>query len=135
MANRVATIILNRPDKLNARTALIEREVSAAMGSAEEGQRHPSHRFDGRWLGLCAGVDMSLPSAVAEHGLDDQGREQVLRNGTNRARSPRSLRVIKRQVYEAMFQTLSEAFDISVRETMSSFQTRLRISRGCRALR
>ena len=78
---------------------------------------------------------MSLPSAVAEHGLDDQGREQVLRNGTNRARSPRSLRVIKRQVYEAMFQTLSEAFDVSVRETMSSFQTRLRISRGCRALR
>jgi enoyl-CoA hydratase/carnithine racemase len=37
--------------------------------------------------------------------------------------SPRSLRIIKRQVYEAMFQSLSEAFDISVREMMACFGT------------
>ena len=37
--------------------------------------------------------------------------------------SPRSLRIIKRQVYEAMFQPLSEAFDISVNEMMASFKT------------
>ena len=37
--------------------------------------------------------------------------------------SPRSLRIIKRQVYDAMFQPLSEAFDVSVREMIASFRT------------
>ena len=37
--------------------------------------------------------------------------------------SPRSLRIIKRQVYEAMFQPLAEAFDVSVKEMMASFKT------------
>ena len=37
--------------------------------------------------------------------------------------SPRSLRIIKRQVYEAMSQPLAEAFDISVREMMACFRT------------
>ena len=37
--------------------------------------------------------------------------------------SPRSLRIIKRQVYEAMLQPLSEAFDVSVREMIDSFRT------------
>ena len=34
--------------------------------------------------------------------------------------SPRSLRVIKRQVYDAMFQTLAEAFETSEREMVAS---------------
>jgi enoyl-CoA hydratase/carnithine racemase len=37
--------------------------------------------------------------------------------------SPRSLRIIKRQVYEAMSQPLAEALDISVREMMACFRT------------
>jgi enoyl-CoA hydratase/carnithine racemase len=37
--------------------------------------------------------------------------------------SPRSLRIIKRQIYEAMSQPLAEAFDISVREMMACFRT------------
>jgi enoyl-CoA hydratase/carnithine racemase len=37
--------------------------------------------------------------------------------------SPRSLRIIKRQVYEAMSQPLAEAFDISVREMIACFRT------------
>jgi len=36
--------------------------------------------------------------------------------------SPRSLRVIKRQVYDAMFQPLSEAFEIAEREMLESLQ-------------
>ena len=38
--------------------------------------------------------------------------------------SPRSLRVIKRQVYDAMFQTLSEAFETSEREMLASLQSK-----------
>lgn len=38
--------------------------------------------------------------------------------------SPRSLRIIKRQVYEAMSQPLAEAFDISVREMIACFRTK-----------
>jgi enoyl-CoA hydratase/carnithine racemase len=36
--------------------------------------------------------------------------------------SPRSLRVMKEQVYSAMFQTLSEAFDSSEQEMLQSLQ-------------
>ncbi len=36
--------------------------------------------------------------------------------------SPRSLRVIKRQVYESMFQTLAESFETSEREMLASLQ-------------
>jgi enoyl-CoA hydratase/carnithine racemase len=36
--------------------------------------------------------------------------------------SPRSLRVIKRQVYDAMFQPLGEAFEVAEREMLASLQ-------------
>ena len=36
--------------------------------------------------------------------------------------SPRSMRVIKRQVYEAMFQTLGQALDTSTEEMRTSLQ-------------
>jgi enoyl-CoA hydratase/carnithine racemase len=34
--------------------------------------------------------------------------------------SPRSMKVIKRQVYEAMFQSLQEAFEVSEKEMLAS---------------
>ena len=36
--------------------------------------------------------------------------------------SPRSLRVIKRQVYDAIFETLAESFESSEREMVASLQ-------------
>jgi enoyl-CoA hydratase/carnithine racemase len=36
--------------------------------------------------------------------------------------SPRSTRIMKRQVYDAMFQNLEEAFDVAEREMLASLQ-------------
>src|ERR1700727_92877 len=244
VANRVATITFNRPDKLNAWTAVMEKEESSAMENAWRDHDVWVIVLTGRGRGFCAGADMSLLSAGAEHGFVDQNREdqsrEAVRDGvpldfqkrysyfpaigkpviaaingpvvglglvitlycdlrlasdaarfsTTFARrglvaeygmawmlprivgianaldllfsartidpaeprgtgvvseilpqesflekvheyarelastvSPRSLRIIKRQVYEAMFQPLSEAFDVSVNEMMASFKT------------
>jgi enoyl-CoA hydratase/carnithine racemase len=89
IANRVATITLNRPDKLNAWTALMESEVRSHMEDAEQDDEVRVIILTGAGRGFCAGADMSLLSAVAERGLDcrdldDRGREQVLRDGANR---------------------------------------------------
>jgi enoyl-CoA hydratase/carnithine racemase len=89
VANRVATITLNRPDKLNAWTPLMESEVRSHMENAEQDDEVRVIVVTGAGRGFCAGADMSLLSAVAERGLDyrdldDRGREQVLRDGANR---------------------------------------------------
>lgn len=245
VSDGVALLTLNRPDKLNAWTATMEQEVRSAMADAERDEQVRAIVLTGAGRGFCAGADMSLLSTVAQHGLDDRGREQALRGSGQRegvrtdfqkkysyfpavgkpviaaingpvvglglvialycdlrfasdaarfstafarrglvaeygmawmlprivglpnaldllfsarmidaaealrmglvnqvfpqdlflqkvreyARdlaanvSPRSLRVMKRQVYEAMFQTLSEAFEISEREMLASLQS------------
>lgn len=246
VANRVATITLNRPDKLNAWTAVMESEVRSAIENADRDDNIRVIVLTGAGRGFCAGADMSLLSAVAKGGLESEGRQHVSHNNhgghgdvppdfqkrysyfpaigkpviaaingpvvglglvialycdlriasdasrfsTTFARrglvaeygmawmlprivglpnalellfsartidpaealrmglvnrvlpqeafldqvleyasdlatnvSPRSLRIIKRQIYQAMFEPLSEAFDTSVREMMASFHT------------
>ena len=78
VAERVATITLNRPDKLNAWTAIMEGEVRAAMEAAEKDENVRVIVLTGAGRGFCAGADISLLSAVAEKGLDEARRAQAV---------------------------------------------------------
>lgn len=80
---RVATLTLNRPDKLNAWTATMDREVRAALEEAERDENVRAIVLTGAGRGFCAGADMSLLSAVAEQGLSEERRAQALRGGSS----------------------------------------------------
>ncbi len=72
VASRVATITLNRPDKLNAWTMQMEDEVAAAFRNAAGTEDVRAIVFTGAGRGFCAGADMSLLKGLTESdGLRD----------------------------------------------------------------
>ena len=81
VANRVATITLNRPDKLNAWTATMEKEVRASLDEAERDDKVGVIVLTGAGRGFCAGADMSLLSSVAAQGLPGGERGAVSQLG------------------------------------------------------
>lgn len=76
----IATITLNRPDKMNAWTATMEQEVRGAMLAADADAAVRVIILTGAGRGFCAGADMSLLSTVAAQGLNVEGRAGFLRN-------------------------------------------------------
>jgi enoyl-CoA hydratase/carnithine racemase len=78
VADRIATITLNRPDKLNAWTAVMEHEVRAAIAAAENDEYVRVIVLTGAGRGFCAGADMSLLSTVAEKGISAAQRAQAV---------------------------------------------------------
>ncbi|MGR8918807.1 MAG: enoyl-CoA hydratase [Gammaproteobacteria bacterium] len=68
VADQVATITLNRPDRLNAWTRVMEREVRDAMTAATVDEDVRAIVLTGAGRGFCAGADMDLLSGVSEAG-------------------------------------------------------------------
>lgn len=60
VADLVATITLNRPDRLNAWTPRMEAEVRAAINAASIDENARAIVITGAGRGFCAGYDMSL---------------------------------------------------------------------------
>ena len=69
---RVATITLNRPERLNAWTGIMEREVRQAMeaAAADEGVRVIVLTGAGR--GFCAGADMDMLQGIDAAAMKDE---------------------------------------------------------------
>jgi 2-(1,2-epoxy-1,2-dihydrophenyl)acetyl-CoA isomerase len=73
VAEGVATLTLNRPDKLNSFNTRMHEEVAEALGQAE---RDPAIRvvlITGAGRGFCAGQDLSDRKVVAEGEAPDLG--------------------------------------------------------------
>ncbi len=72
--NRVTTLTLNRPDKLNAWTPLMADEVRDAVGLAGVDPECRCIVITGAGRGFCAGADMDSLESTAEKGTTS-GRE------------------------------------------------------------
>ena len=84
VSGRVATVTLNRPDKLNAWTRNMEQEVRRAMQQAAADDQVRVVVLTGAGRGFCAGADMSLLQDVVErrvHPLPETPAEAAAPNG------------------------------------------------------
>jgi enoyl-CoA hydratase/carnithine racemase len=73
----VATITLNRPDRLNAWTSVMNEELAAAFNSAEQDDAVRVVVLTGAGRGFCAGADMDLLKQIASAGNIDGVRSSL----------------------------------------------------------
>ena len=66
----VATVTLNRPERLNAWTATMHREVKAAMRAASADGEVRAIVLTGAGRGFCAGADMEALQVIQSAGRD-----------------------------------------------------------------
>lgn len=75
--DRVATITMNRPEKLNAWTAIMSEEVRTAMFAAEADRGVRVIVFTGVGRGFCAGADMSMLGGIASGGVSQSTEDDL----------------------------------------------------------
>ena len=68
--DRVATVTLNRPDKLNAWTHTMRAEIRSALGRAEADDEVRAIVVTGAGRGFCAGADMDSMAQSLASGQD-----------------------------------------------------------------
>jgi enoyl-CoA hydratase/carnithine racemase len=81
--NLIATITLNRPDKLNASTSEMDKEVRHAVEAAAADDNVRAIVLTGAGRGFCAGADMSRLSKVAAGGRPGGNGSQESRSTGN----------------------------------------------------
>lgn len=69
--DRIATITLNRPDRLNAHTAAMGKSVRHAMAEAAEDSNVRVVILTGAGRGFCAGADMEVLTGIQGGARDD----------------------------------------------------------------
>ena len=77
----IATLTLNRPDKLNAFTVTMMREMIDAFGRVDADDDVRAVIVTGAGRGFCAGADLSGGGETFAHGGSDQTEERVIRDG------------------------------------------------------
>ncbi|HVO25113.1 MAG TPA: enoyl-CoA hydratase-related protein [Candidatus Margulisiibacteriota bacterium] len=77
VVDRVATITLNRPDRLNAYTPTMRRELSAAFRQCDADDAVRAVIVTGAGRGFCAGADLSEGSSAFDRADRERYQEQV----------------------------------------------------------
>lgn len=73
VADNVATIALNRPEKLNAGTAVMVRELLAAIDAVDADDEVRAVILTGRGRAFCAGADLSAGAQTFDYDRHPEG--------------------------------------------------------------
>jgi enoyl-CoA hydratase/carnithine racemase len=86
VADGIATITLDRPDRLNAFTVTMQRELCAALDQVDADPDVRAVVVTGRGRGFCAGADLGGGDASFDHESDLAAASGVVREADGRHR-------------------------------------------------